>query len=282
MRIRPDSYLAADAKANLEENGNMTTTTSGSLTNDGHSQSDPAFDVAPFLPLKVDEGEHEHLVIKHLGLVRRLCARFRNSGEPMEDLVQVGSVGLLKAAYKYNPELGNSFAAYAIPVIIGEIKNYFRDHGWAVKIPRKLQRQKLAVGRAVDILNQSLSRAPTVQEIAEAVGFSEDEVYQTFEVELYGKPVSLDTEYDSGESDTISTVLDYVGKVDPELEALPNRLDLDRALGYLDEREQAIIYMYYYKGLSQTEIAKRLALSQMHVSRIQRGALGKLGQKLAV
>ena len=257
------------------------TTANDSLTTDNLNQVDLAVAVTPFPPLQDDEQERDRLVTSHLALVRRLCGKFRNSGEPMEDLVQVGSVGLLKAAAKYDPERGCSFAAYAIPVIVGEIKNYFRDHGWAVRIPRKLQRQKIAVGRAVDILNQSLGRSPTVKEIAESTGFTEDEVYQSFEVELYGKPVSLDTEYDSGESDDTSTVLDYLGEVDPELEALPNRLDLARAFGYLDEREKAIIFMYYYKGLSQTEIAKKLALSQMHVSRLQRSALGKLEQELA-
>ena len=260
---------------------NVTTTTTGSLNTDRHEQAALAVATTPFRQPKDDEQERDHLVTKHLGLVRRLCAKFRNSGEPMEDLVQVGSVGLLKAAAKYDPELGSNFPAYAIPVIVGEIKNYFRDHGWAVKVPRKLQGQRLAVGRAVDILNQSFGRVPTTQEIAEATGFSEDEVYQTFEVEFYGKPVSLDTEYDSGEGDATSTLLDYLGSVDPELEALPNRLDLARALGYLDEREKAIICMYYYKGLSQIEIGKKLALSQMHVSRLQRGALSKLQQELA-
>jgi len=253
------------------------TTTTGSSTTDSQDQADLA---VAFTSSDCDEQEREHLITKHIGLVRRLCGRFRNSGEPMEDLIQVGSVGLLKAAAKYDPELGSIFAAYAIPVIVGEIKNYFRDHGWAVKIPRKLQRQKLAVARAVDMLNQTLKRSPTVKEMAEATGLSEDEVYQSFEVELYGRPVSLDTEYDSGDGDGTSTVLDYLGTVDPELEALPNRLDLTRALGCLDEREKAIIYLYYYKGLSQTEIAKKLALSQMHVSRLQRGALGKLERAL--
>ena len=228
-----------------------------------------------------DKKEREFLIIKHMALVRRLCGKFRNSGEPMEDLVQVGSVGLVKAADKFDPELGNSFAAYAIPVIIGEIKNYFRDHGWAVRVPRKLQSNKLAVGRTAEMLNQQMGRSPTVSEIAEATGFSKDEVYQTFEVELYGRPVSLDKEYDSGESDDTSAVLDYVGSVDPELETLPDRLDLARAVTCLDEREKTIIYMYYFNGLSQAEIAKVLGLSQMHVSRLQRGALGKLEQALA-
>ncbi len=255
----------------------MGTTTTGLMTTASHNQSAQASGITPSI---IDEQKRDDLVIKHLGLVRRLCGRFRNSGEPMEDLIQVGRVGLLKAAAKYDPELGNIFAAYAIPVIVGEIKNYFRDHGWAVKIPRKLQRQKLAVTRAVDNLSQDLERSPTVTEIAEATGFSEDEIYQSFEVELYGRPVSLDAEYNSGESDGTSTVLDYVGTVDPELESLPNRLDLTRALCCLDEREKAIIYLYYYKDLSQTEIAKKLALSQMHVSRLQRGALGKLEREL--
>jgi len=231
-------------------------------------------------PPSFNKQDRDFLVLKHTGLVRRLCGRYRNSGEPMEDLIQVGTVGLLKAATKFDPELGNSFAAYAIPVIVGEIKNYFRDHGWAVKVPRKLQRQKFAVGRVIESLTQELGRAPTVTEIARATEFSEDEVFHTFEVELYGKPVSLDAKYDLGESDGTSTVLDYVGKVDSDLESLPNRLDLTKALNCLDKREQSIIYLYYFKDLSQTEIAKRLSLSQMHVSRLQRGALGKLEREL--
>ena len=254
------------------------TTTTGSSSSDYHGPPDSA---NAMIPPMSDERERDHLVTSHLDLVRRVCARFRNSGEPMDDLVQVGSGGLIKAVAKYDPELGSNFAAYATPVIVGEIKNYFRDHGWAVKIPRKLQSQKVAVGRVVDILNQKLGRSPTAQEIAEATGLSEDEVYQTLEIELYGKPVSLDIEFDSGDSDDISTVLDFLGNVDPELESLPDRLDLARALSCLEDREKAIIYMYYYRGLSQTEIAKGLALSQMHVSRLQRLALGKLGQELS-
>lgn len=277
MSIRSIYYLQADVIVSLEKHKNMTTTT-GQSSPKYHGLADSVNSTNPSM---FDAQKRDHLVTSHLGLVRRLCAKFRNSGEPFEDLVQVGSVGLLKAAAKYDPELGSNFAAYAIPVIVGEIKNYFRDHGWAVKIPRKLQSQKLAVGRIVGILNQDLGRSPTIQEIAESTGFGEDEVYQTFEVESYGKPVSLDTEYDSGESDATSTVLDYVGNVDPELEALPDRIDLARALGYLDQREKAIIYLYYYKGLSQTEIARKLALSQMHVSRLQRHALGRLEQELS-
>lgn len=257
----------------------MNTTTVESITPHSHKRAGLAVGLTqPVL----DEQKRTDLITSHLGLVRKVCGKFRYSGEPMDDLVQVGNVGLIKAVTKYDPALGSSFAAYATPVIVGEIKNYFRDHGWAVKIPRKLQSQKLKVSREVDILTQALGRSPTVQEISQATGFSEDEVYGTFEVGALGKPVSLDTEYSSGESDDTFTVLDYLGSVDPELENLPDRMDLDQALANLDEREKAIIFMYYYKGVSQTEIAKKLALSQMHVSRLQRGALGKLKQELTV
>ncbi len=251
----------------------MTAAATGSFTTDNYEK---AHVIVVTTPLIVEEQERNDLVTKHLGLVRRLCGRFRNSGELMEDLVQVGSVGLLKAVAKYDPELGSNFVAYAIPVIVGEIKNYFRDHGWAVKIPRKLQPHKLAVGRSIDRLYQDLGRSPTIQEIAQVTGFSEDEVSQTFEVEFYGKPVSLDTEYDSERSDESSSVIDYLGNVDPYLESAPDRLDLAQALGDLENREKSIIYMYYYQDLSQTEIAKKFALSQVQVSRIQRRALEKL------
>ncbi len=253
------------------------TATTRSLSSDSRDQAHLAAAIIP----SIDEQERNDLVTRNLGLVRRVCGRYRNSGEPLEDLVQVGSVGLIKAANKYDPELGNNFAAYAIPVIVGEIKNYFRDHGWAVKVPRKLQRQKLAVGRAVDSLYQDLGRSPTIEEIAQSTGFSEEEVYQTFEVELFGKPISLYFESGSGQSDETSIVLDYIGDLDPNLEGLPDRLDLSQAFGCLTEREKDIVYLYYYKDRSQSEIANNLALSQVHISRLKRTALGKLKEVLS-
>ena len=164
--------------------------------------------------------DRDHLIADNLSLVRRLCYRFRHSGEPMEDLIQVGSIGLMRAAASYDPQRG-SFMAYAVPAIVGEVKNYFRDHGWAVKIPRKIQRQKLEVSRAVATLNQQLGRSPTISEIAGATGFSEDEIYQTFEVDGFGKPLSLDAEHNLDGNDDPSTILDHLGSKDPELEALP-------------------------------------------------------------
>ena len=223
-----------------------------------------------------DAETRERLASEHLPLVRRLCQRYRHSGVQMDDLVQVGSVGLVKAIDKYDPARGTAFLAFAIPVIMGEIKNYFRDHGWAVKIPRKLQKQGMIVERAVEHLTQVGRRSPTIPEIAEATGLSEDEVYDTFEVGKYGRPLSLEAEYAQDGSSDGSTALDYLGARDPNLDGVAEKVDLVNTLRCLTEREKTIIRLKFYAGLSQAEIAGRLGVSQMHVSRLQRNALGKL------
>jgi len=223
-----------------------------------------------------EAGVQERLVIDYLPLVRRLCRRFDRSGEPLDDLMQVGTIGLLKAIKKFDPEPGTKFVSYAIPVIVGEIKNYFRDHGWAVKMPRKLQRQRLAVNRAVVALTQKLGHIPTVPEIAQDTGFTVEEVSESFELERCGKPLSLDAQYEGDDSEDISTILDYLGDRDPDLEGLADKLDLETALGGLDSREHVIIYWKFYSGLTQSAISQRLGISQMHVSRLQRNALSKL------
>ena len=140
-------------------------------------------------------GARDRLVEHHLPLVRRLCKRFRDCGEPLEDLIQIGTIGLIKAVEKFDPSRGFSFITYAVPVIVGEIKNFLRDHGWAVKVPRKLQKQKLMVQRAVETLTQTRGRSPTVQEIAEATDLTQEEIFGTFELVNYGRPLSLDEEY---------------------------------------------------------------------------------------
>ena len=228
----------------------------------------------------VDTATRERLTAEHGPLVRRLCARYRYAGVPMEDLVQVGCVGLSKAIDKFDPSRGTRLLSFAVPVILGEIKNYFRDHGWAVKIPRKLQRQKVVVERAVECQSQVRGRSPTVQEIASEAGLSTDEVYETLAVGKYGRPLSLELEYEHNGSDGVSTVLDYLGTEDAQLEQLADRVDLSRTLGCLKQREKTIIRLKFYSGLSQAEIAVRLGISQMHVSRLQRHALEKMRTKL--
>ena len=185
-----------------------------------------------------DLASRERLATEHLPLVRRLCERYRYSGVPMEDLAQVGSVGLIKAIDKFDPNRGTKLLSFAVPVIMGEIKNYFRDHGWAVKIPRKLQRQRMVVERTVENLSQIRGRSPTVPEIADATGFSEEEVYDTFEVGKYGRLLSLEMEYENNGRSDVSTVLDYLGHQDPEFDMLPDRIDLVNTLRCLNEREK--------------------------------------------
>ncbi len=227
-----------------------------------------------------DTAAYEHLVEDHLPLVHRLCRRFNHSGEPLEDLVQVGTIGLLKAIEKYNPARGNNFVAFAVPEIVGRTKNYFRDYGWAVKVPRKLQRQRMVVGRTVESLTQELGRSPTIPQIVQATGFSEEVVYDTFEVVKLGKPLSLDAEYDGNGTGESSSLRDYLASEDAEFEKLTDKMALADAVRRLDKREKNIIQLKLYKRLSQTEIAKNLRISQMHVSRLQRNALVKLKQIL--
>lgn len=198
----------------------------------------------------------------------------------IEDLVQVGSVGLVKAIDKFDLERGTEFLAFAIPVIMGEIKNYFQDHGWAVKIPRKLQRQKMVADRTVERLSQSCGRPPTVPEIAQDSGYTEEEVYDTFEMRRYGSPLSLEREYEQSGNGDSSSVLDYLGSEDSEFEALAEKIDLEKQIGSLPDRERTIVILKFYSGLSQSEIAGRQGISQMHVSRLQGAALGKLKTSL--
>ena len=222
----------------------------------------------------------EAMASDYLPLVRRLCWRFRTSSEPMDDLVQVGSVGLLRAIDKFDPEKGVRFITYAVPVIVGEIKNHIRDHGWAVKIPRKLQTHRLAVQRAVEALGQNLGRWPTVEEIAQVTELTHEEVYDTFELVSNGSPLSLDKEYTGNGSKEGYSLGDTLGSNDPEFDRRSDQIDLTDTLGCLSQREKSIIRWKFYAGLSQTEIAGRLGISQMHVSRLQREALSKLRRNL--
>jgi RNA polymerase sigma-B factor len=223
----------------------------------------------------------DELVVVHLNLVRFLAVRFANRGEPLDDLVQVGTVGLLKAIDRFDLERGVEFTTYATPTIVGEIKRYFRDKGWAVKVPRRLQELNLAVNRASDKLAISLGRSPTVRELAEQLRAGEDEILEAQELGQAYNLLSLDSEV-SGETDKKSqTLADTVGVSDSGLELLEHRANLERAFGVLTGRERVIIYLRFYESVSQTEIAKRLNVSQMHVSRLQAKALEKLRAVLA-
>jgi len=178
----------------------------------------------------------DRLVVKHLPLVFRLCGRFQHQGERMDDLIRVGAMGLLKAIDNYDPRCCNSLTAFAIPIILVEITTYFRDQGWAVKAPRKLQRQKLLVDRTVETLTQQLGCSPTVAQISQATGLSQEEVHQTFEVDQIQQPLSLDAEVIPDEGKESAHDLGYPGEKDPELESLIHDIAMKVALAYADPR----------------------------------------------
>ncbi|HET9341624.1 MAG TPA: SigB/SigF/SigG family RNA polymerase sigma factor [Candidatus Eremiobacteraceae bacterium] len=224
----------------------------------------------------------EELVVAHLNLVRYLAVRFANRGESIDDLIQVGTVGLIKAIDRFDNERGVEFTTYATPTIIGEIKRHFRDKGWAVKVPRRLQELNLAVNRAVETLALELGRSVTVSDLATRLEASVEEIIESQELGQAYNVLSLDTELAAEGEARSATLLDYVGAHDEALELFENKANLEAAIHVLDPRERVIVYLRFYENLSQTEIAKRLNVSQMHVSRLQARALAKLKQSLKV
>jgi len=224
----------------------------------------------------------EELVVAHLNLVRYLAVRFANRGESIDDLIQVGTVGLIKAIDRFDNERGVEFTTYATPTIIGEIKRHFRDKGWSVKVPRRLQELNLAVNRAVETLALELGRSVTVSDLAARLEASVEEIIESQELGQAYNVLSLDTELAAEGEARSATLLDYVGSHDEALELFENKANLESAIHVLDPRERVIVYLRFYENLSQTEIAKRLNVSQMHVSRLQARALSKLKQSLKV
>lgn len=218
----------------------------------------------------------ESLVVAHLSLARFLAAKFANRGEPLDDLIQVATLGLLKAIDRFDPERGVEFTTYATPTIVGEIKRYFRDKGWAVKVPRRLQELNLAVNRALEKLTVEGGHSPTVAELAAHLGVSEEDVLEAQELGQAYNLLSLDTELSVAGDGKSQTLADFVGRNDSELEHFEDRVTLEQALGVLAGRERVILYLRFFERISQTEIANRLNVSQMHVSRLQQRALDKL------
>ncbi len=210
----------------------------------------------------------------HQKLVRSLASRFRSGAEPFEDLVQIGTIGLIRAIDRYDPARGLSFSAYAAPFILGEIKHHFRDCTWQVKVPRWLQERLLCVHRAEQILQARLGSAPTPAQIADELGVTEENVLEAMEIGFSTRVVSLDRPLDSGEEDV--SLMDRLGEQDAAILDLEACADLRRAMSCLNPREGEILRLRFFDDLSQFAVAERLGLSQMHVSRLQQRALHRL------
>jgi len=222
----------------------------------------------------------DELVVGHLNLARYLAVRFANRSEHLDDLVQVATLGLIKAIDRYDPHRGVEFTTYATPTIIGEIKRYFRDKGWTVRVPRRLQELNLAVNRAMEQATVELGRSPTVADLAKRLGVSEEEIIEAQELGQMYNLLSIDTELAAAGDGRAATLLDYLGREDPELALLEDRAHLERSFGSLDPRERVILYLRFFENMSQAEVARRLGVSQMHVSRLQQRALEKLKKQL--
>jgi RNA polymerase sigma-B factor len=212
-----------------------------------------------------------------LPLARHLAARFSGRGEPLDDLVQTATVGLIKSVDRFDPDRGVDFTGYAIPTILGEIKRHFRDRTWHVRVPRRLQELRLSIAEATTTLTQTLGRSPTVADIAERLGVSEEDVLEGLEGARAYNATSLST---PTSSDGGMELGDTLGGVDPEFELAELRVALGPALAALDEREQRILTLRFYGNLTQSQIAEQVGVSQMHVSRLLAKALAKLRGRL--
>ncbi|MEU9510362.1 SigB/SigF/SigG family RNA polymerase sigma factor [Micromonospora sp. NPDC048170] len=213
-----------------------------------------------------------------LPLARHLAFRYTGRGEPNGDLAQTAALGLIKAVDRFDASRGVDFAGYAIPTILGEIKRHFRDRTWNIRVPRRLQELRLRISEANGTLTQTLNRAPTVADIAAHLDITEEEVLEGLEGARAYNAVSLSTPI--GDGDSATELGDTLGAEDGEFELAELRASLGPALATLDEREQKILTLRFYGNLTQSEIATRVGVSQMHVSRLLARALGKLRGQL--
>jgi RNA polymerase sigma-B factor len=222
-----------------------------------------------------DRALRNQLVEEHMRLAEFLARRFSHRGESPDDLRQVALVGLLKAVERFEPDRGLQFSSFATPTITGELKRHFRDKGWAVRVPRRIQELHLELDRTVADLNQELGRPPTPAEIAQRAGVLEEDVLESMEAGSLYRLASLDSSRSDDEA--APSPAQRLGELDTELGAVENRVAVSEMLAILPEREQKIVYLRFFEGLTQSEIAEEIGISQMHVSRLLVRSLETLG-----
>ncbi|WP_330337866.1 RNA polymerase sigma factor SigF [Streptomyces sp. NBC_00557] len=251
-----------------------------------HDPADRSGARARFVKLRtLDPGSPEYaelrnqLVRMHLPLVEHLARRFRNRGEPLDDLTQVATIGLIKSVDRFDPERGVEFSTYATPTVVGEIKRHFRDKGWAVRVPRRLQELRLSLTTATAELSQLHGRSPTVHELAEKLAISEEEVLEGLESANAYSTLSLDVPDTDDESPAVA---DTLGAEDEALEGVEYRESLKPLLEDLPPREKRILLLRFFGNMTQSQIAQEVGISQMHVSRLLARTLAQLREKLLV
>jgi RNA polymerase sigma-B factor len=225
-----------------------------------------------------DLAAREKLIEQYMSLVRSLARRYSYRGEQLDDLVQIGAIGLIKAIDRFNLDRGVELTTYATPNIIGEIKRHFRDKGWSVRVPRGLQELNVQLSKLVEQLE--LGRSPTIPELAKASGQEEELVVEALESGRAYSSVSLSAG-GGGDEDGELDPLESLGAEEPEYEVSEDRAVLAPGFRVLDERERMILHLRFFKGLTQSQIAQQVGISQMHVSRLIRRALEKIREEIA-
>jgi RNA polymerase sigma-B factor len=222
----------------------------------------------------------EQLIEQYMSLVRSLARRYSYRGEQLEDLVQIGAIGLIKAIDRFDLDRGVELTTYATPNIIGEIKRHFRDKGWSVRVPRGLQELNVQLSRLVEQLTVQYSRSPTIPELAKAAGVEEEEVLEALESGRAYTSLSLSVGSGGGDEDDLDP-LESLGTEEHQYEVSEDRAVLAPGFKALDERERKILQLRFFEGLTQSQIAQQVGISQMHVSRLIRRSLEKIRETIA-
>ena len=222
-----------------------------------------------------DAGAREELVKRFLPLARQLARRYQRTNEPLDDLMQVASVGLVKAIDRFDPERGTAFSTFAVPTILGELKRYFRDAGWAAHVPRGMQERAMRLEQAVEALHRRLGRSPSTKEVAAELDQTEEEVLETLEAQSAYDAVSLEQQR-SDDSQGGDTYADTLATEEESYELVEYEATIEPALKALSSRDRMILHLRFSEDMTQSEIAERIGVSQMHVSRLIRQALTRL------
>jgi RNA polymerase sigma-B factor len=222
-----------------------------------------------------DEGVRETLVERFLPLARQLARRYQRANEPLDDLIQVASIGLVKAIDRFDPDRGVAFSSYAVPTILGELKRYFRDSGWALHVPRGIQERAMQVDRAVKELSGRLGRSPSVDEVAESIDVSVEDVLSAMEASQAYEAVSLESERSASEPGG-DTYADAIGTEDERFDLVEYGAAIAPALDALQPRDRLILHLRFVEDMTQSQIAERIGVSQMQVSRLIRRSLTRL------
>ena len=222
--------------------------------------------------------QREAIIERTLPIADHIARRFKNRGEPLDDLVQAARIGLVNAVNRFDPENGAEFLAFAVPTMMGEVRRHFRDYGWAVKVPRRLKDLQTQLTKARNELSQEMNRAPTASEIAKHLGVDYESIVEaTIASSNYS---TLSTDLKTGADDDYRSIGDTIGEVDPALDKVVDVITIRPFIKALPEREQTVLTLRFFESMTQTQIAERMGFSQMHVSRLLSKALATLREQV--